>query len=267
MYAAGYRVVLRYVCQDTASTHGKLISKTEYDALRAAGLEVLLNYEWSTQRPLAAGAAGGQLDAEVANAQADNVGYPTTKPIYVSVDTAATVDQVRPYFQGWRASRRPVGFYGGQQVGLALLREGLVSHLWVANAASWSGFNSWDALRANVSGEAHMIQHLDHPLGFAGAIDHNEILRPDYGGATEEVFPTADNMTTLSEWLKQIEARLSQRILDSEQREALRIAAVAGAVAAEVAKQVGAASGTTVTIDVQAIAKAVADEEARRLSS
>lgn len=181
--AAGYSGVLRYVCPDNPNTHGKIITRAEYDALRAAGLTVTLNFEWSTTREINGGYQGGVDDARVAEAQANAIGYPSDEPIYFSCDTYSTPAQVGAYHQGVKAvCRRPIGFYGGMGTGLSLMVAGLVSRLWVANAASWSGFSQWSDLRARVAPEAHLIQHLDHPLGFAGAIDHNEVLRPDFGG-------------------------------------------------------------------------------------
>lgn len=186
--AAGYSAVSRYLSHDKS----KNISPPEYAALEAAGLTVMLNWETTTTRALQ-GAAAGQDDAKDANDQADEVGYPLTAPIYFSVDTAATLNSVGPYFQALHTySRRPVGYYGGQAVGLALEGLGYVTHLWVSNAASWSGFTSWTALRAAVDPRVHLIQHLDHPLGFDGAIDHNEILRPDFLGDDDMPLTQAD---------------------------------------------------------------------------
>lgn len=181
--AAGYEGVMRYLCPDLPATHGKLILPPEYDALLAAGLTVTCNFEWFQTRPTQ-GHDAGYSDAQIANQQAVALGYPAGRVIYYSVDTGTTVDAVRPYFQGIHDAAGPylVGFYGGQPIGLELMREGLVSHLWIANAASWSGFPDWQSLRAGVAPEAHLIQHLDHPLGFDGEIDHNEVLRDDYSG-------------------------------------------------------------------------------------
>lgn len=250
--AAGYTAVSRYLSNDPS----KNITAGEYRALEQAGLAVMLNWETTTTRALEGAAAGAQ-DAQAANAQADTVGYPGSAPIYYSVDTGATVDQVRPYFQAVHAhGGRPVGFYGGQAVGLQLLREGVVTHLWVSNAASWSGYPNWQTLRANVAPEAHLIQHLDAPLGFAGQIDHNEILRSDYLGSADMPLTPAD-----AELVAQAVDGKLNRVIGTIQT---NLKDVQSAVIAAVNAHVGASGGVG-TVDAGAIAKAVADELQRRL--
>lgn len=258
--AAGYGGVMRYLAPDNPSTHGKLIFPAEYQALLAAGLTVTLNFEWTTTRATQ-GHDAGYSDAQVAGQQADALGYPAGSAIYYSVDESATVDAVRPYFQGIHdAGGRPAGFYGGQPIGLELMREGLVSHLWVANAASWSGFPSWDSLRANVAPEAHLIQHLDHPLGFDGQVDHNEVLRDDYQGDSDVTNDEHDAIMATALVAKQAHdwtEALFNAVFNFQNKSGLttidgRVQALAGAVA-----KLASAPAPGQTVDVSAIVAAI----------
>ncbi len=268
--AAGYEGVMRYVAPDNPSTHGKLIFPPEYAALEAAGLCVTLNFEWTTTRANEGNSAGYD-DAQTANQQAAALGYPTWRPVYFSVDESATVDTVRAYFQGVHSqSAHPVGFYGGQGVGVELMREGLVQYLWVANAASWSGFSSWDALRAAVAPEAHLIQHLDHPLGFDGQIDHNEVLRPDYAGAVMDPQLQAD-LEWLIATIKGVPTNVPNFLTDIHAAVAniaptLAQAQSNGKAIAALGQQI-AAQSVAAGIDPAAIARAVLDAASARLAN
>lgn len=188
--AAGYSGVLRYVCPDNAQTHGKLISKAEADAIRAAGLDLTLNFEWYETRPTK-GYAAGHADALIADGQADAVGYPRSCAIYYSVDFAATWSEVADYFRGVHdASARPVGVYGGLPIIRAAIDAGLARFGWVTNAASWSGFASWGAVWTAASNDrthCHLVQHLhsNTPLHVPGSadtdFDPNTVLSVNYG--------------------------------------------------------------------------------------
>jgi hypothetical protein len=102
--------------------------------------------------------------------------------VFYACDTFATADQVRPYFQGVHSmASRPVGWYGGIGVGLQLQAEGLVEHIWAANATSWSGYATFAQLEA--AAHAHgiaMLQHLDHPFPSlpTGSYDYDEVINP-----------------------------------------------------------------------------------------
>src|SRR5579863_5973584 len=108
----GYVGVMRYLAP--AIDAPKVIYKAEYDALRAAGLLVGLNWEWYANRPLE-GAAAGTADAQAALAQAEALGY--TGPIYFSVDFDATpADQtpINAYFEACAGviGKARLGAYG-----------------------------------------------------------------------------------------------------------------------------------------------------------
>jgi hypothetical protein len=177
--AAGVSGVMRYLSHSPA----KNLSVGEAGALKSAGLWIGLNWESTATRVNTAGAGGGQTDARIANAMADQLGVPAAAAIFYSCDTAPNVAAARAYFLGVRsAGGRPVGWYGGALTGRILRSEGLVSYVWVANAASWSGFRHWDdmANAARTWSDVHMLQHVDRPLPGLdpGAYDLNEVLRP-----------------------------------------------------------------------------------------
>jgi len=176
--AAGVTTVFRYL---GPSYWPKALTAAEAQTYLAGGVKIALNYEAAANGALQ-GATQGHADAVAANGFADAVTAPRNVPIFYSVDTAASYSEVFPYFQAAHAvGVRAVGFYGGLQVGLQLKAAGLVSYVWVANAASWSGYGNWTAMQtAAVAQGAHVLQHLDHPLVGLDplAYDYDEILRP-----------------------------------------------------------------------------------------
>lgn len=197
--AAGYTGVLRYLAPVNNATRGKLATKTEVDALRRAGLDVTLNFEWYETRPTK-GYQAGVDDARVANEQAAAIGYPLTCAIYFSVDFGASWPAVREYFRGVAmASKYPVGVYGGLTIIAAAFSEHMARFGWVTNAASWSGQSRWSALEplARAYG-CHLLQHLhsNTPFHVRGvpdaAFDPNTILVADYGQWRAHPVPPVD---------------------------------------------------------------------------
>lgn len=177
--AAGVAVVMRYLSHDTS---GKTLTRAEADSYLAVGMTVGLNFEDANTNALA-GAVQGMADAKFANELADQLGAPADVEIFYSCDTLAIFGQVASYYRAAKSvGGRPVSFYGGMAVGLALQAEGTVVSVWAADAASWSGFASWDAMAAaaRASSQVAMLQHVDHPLVGVdpSAYDFDEILRP-----------------------------------------------------------------------------------------
>jgi hypothetical protein len=161
--AAGVVGVMRYLSHPSS----KDLSAAEAHALLDVGLWIGLNWETTANRAITGGATGGAADAASANNLADSIGAPHNIPIFYSVDTAPTDEQaIEEYFKGVRSQgRRPVGVYGGLGLGLHLRAKNIAEYVWVANAASWSGFSHWDAMAnaARIS-PAHLLQHVDRPL-------------------------------------------------------------------------------------------------------
>jgi hypothetical protein len=158
----------------------KVLTADEAHGYIAKGKAVVLNFEDAADNALR-GAAQGASDAVFANDLADKLGAPSDAWIFYSCDTAATTQQVQPYYQAaHNVGRRPVAYYGGLGVGMDLKRAGIVAGVWCANAASWSGFRTWEAMAAVARTQAHVLQHVDHPLqGIPpSAYDYNEVLIP-----------------------------------------------------------------------------------------
>lgn len=183
--AAGVKVVMRYL---TRAPGPKCLTVDEAHGYIAAGIGVGLNFEDAAGNALK-GAAEGIADAQFANDLADQLGAPADAWIWYSCDTGARYQQVAPYYRAVHgAGGRPAAFYGPLPVGQQLKTEGVIVGVWVADAASWSGFKSWDMLAiAARGGGAHILQHLDHPLAGipAAAYDFDEILQPfpTWGGS------------------------------------------------------------------------------------
>lgn len=176
--AAGVSTVMRYLAPPDWP---KALSAAEADLYLAAGLRVGLNYETTAQRPTE-GVAAGVADARSANGFADAIGAPKDVPIFYSCDSAHTWPQVAAYYVGAKSvPGRPVGVYGPLSVCTGLVHDGVGRYTWVTNAASWSGFRTWDALAsaARTAPQPNMLQHVDRPLALpAGTYDLNEILVP-----------------------------------------------------------------------------------------
>lgn len=134
---AGYRFICGYYSRDAS----KNWTPQRIAQARAIGFDCLSNFEDRIDN-FRGGFPQGVADAKSANDQMDAHGWPANTWPYYSVDTAATVDEVRPYFQGIvSVGRRLDGGYGGTEID-QLLHEGIVKGWWEANAGSWSGHAS-----------------------------------------------------------------------------------------------------------------------------
>ena len=196
--AAGFVAVCRYISHDRT---GKTLTLPEANALHAAGLGIVLNFEDSTRRT-EGGLGAGQADAVFANGYADSLGAPPDVPIYYSVDTdpgSPIRGAVLDYFRGVASvHRRPAGAYGG-----AVLVQTVKAQApwgWVANAHSWDHGVNGDAIGA------HLHQIYAHPVGtplIAGvspsAYDVSTVLQANFGqwGGTQGDDLTPDQAAQL----------------------------------------------------------------------
>lgn len=178
--------VSRYVAPDQQQYDWKRIKPAEGARINSAGIVLRLNFETAPQGAWA-GLHGGDVAADAMLKAWDQMPYADSVG-WFSDDTRSTLDQVLAFFDELTRRLHPdhVGYYGGEPVGLNLLDRGLVSRIWVANAAYFSGLTNWRALRDTIDPRCHLIQHLDKPLpGIdAASYDYNEILRDDYLGGT-----------------------------------------------------------------------------------
>jgi hypothetical protein len=177
----GYAFVCRYLSHDTT---GKNLSKSEADALIAAGLNVVDNWEDSATDALS-GYDLGVSDAKDAQAQASADGAPSTRPIYFSVDFDATPGEetaINAYFDGVASviGVDRTGAYGGYYVIQRLFDAGKIKWGWQTYA--WSG-GQWDS-RAQL----RQVQN-----GIAGGeMDEDQSEAADYGQWGNYVPPSPD---------------------------------------------------------------------------
>lgn len=176
---AGYGFVARYLF--TPVPGGKGISKAEAMAIRAAGLGLVLIYEWFAGRAKEGRAAGG-ADGLQALAQARAIGFPDTRPIYFAVDyNAPSSDQpaIDEYLKGAAAAIGigRVGVYGSY---------GVVERCFASGSAKWFWQTyAWSA--GKVSTHTHFLQYKNGQTIGGASVDLNESKQADFGAWTKEV--------------------------------------------------------------------------------
>jgi hypothetical protein len=139
--AAGFGFAARYLSHDAT----KNLTRTEADALLAAGVAIVVVWENTAQGALR-GHAGGVADALAADAQARACGLPGAF-IYFAADWDATGgDQIaiNAYLDGAASviSRARTGLYGGFWPCMRARAAGKASKFW--GTLAWSGTN-WAA--------------------------------------------------------------------------------------------------------------------------
>ena len=145
LHGAGYTFAARYFSYDNSGTHGKILFEGEANALLAAGVDIVSNWEYAADDALG-GYNAGVNDAKVAEGQAAAAGAPAARPIYFSVDFDATPGQQAPindYMDGVASvlGRTRTGAYGGYYVIKRLFDAGKITWGWQTYA--WSG-GQWD---------------------------------------------------------------------------------------------------------------------------
>lgn len=138
--AAGFEFAVRYLSYESPPP-GKVLTATEARAISAAGLGVVLVWEWQTIDALGGYAAGVQ-HAEVAAGQARTIGAPADVVIYFAVDFDPHPTQwslIRAYFEGVCSviPYRRVGVYGGIRTIAFCHDHSLAAWFWQTYA--WSG--------------------------------------------------------------------------------------------------------------------------------
>lgn len=135
--AAGYSGVCRYL-----TGQGKALTASERDALFAAGLDLLLNFEQNADNAKG-GYAQGLKDGKAAANAADALGAPRGMAIYFSVDydTAASYPAVvANYLKGCAAGmagRYEMGVYGSYYVVHGAMADGQAKYGWTTVAWSY----------------------------------------------------------------------------------------------------------------------------------
>ena len=171
----GYSFAVRYV---GTPGRGKSLVAAEVAALRAAGISLVSVYE-DREGTALLGYDRGAKDARAACADAEKLGMPKGRPVYLAVDTDTTPAKVAQYFKGAIAAigKARVGVYGGYWIIKGLADQGLASWFWQTRA--WSRVNGvfvWDA-------RDHLRQFpLAKPFYVLGSCDLDWAMQEDYGG-------------------------------------------------------------------------------------
>jgi hypothetical protein len=149
----GYTFAARYL---SPPPNGKNLSKSEADALWAAGVDVVVVFEQGAMNALG-GKSQGITDATLAESQAASDGMPAHRPIYFAIDfdaQPADMAAIDAYFEGVASviGVGRTGAYGGDAAIKHLFDGGKIRWGWQTYA--WSG-GTWDAraqLRQTMNG-------------------------------------------------------------------------------------------------------------------
>lgn len=171
----GYSFVCRYLSSGGPGLPGKLLTAGEYDALQAAGVAVVVNWETVADR-MKGGRDAGIADAQAAHDVVTALGVPSDRPIYFSADwDASSAEQVAidAYLTGAATvigvSR--VGVYGSYWVVQRCLDNGTARWAW--QTAAWSG--------GQIEPRAHIYQRIGFATVDGVECDVNEARQIDFG--------------------------------------------------------------------------------------
>ncbi len=149
--AAGVRVVMRYYASDRqANLPEKRLTRSEADAIRAAGLGIGIAYQYFNNLFDNMTAARGGADGRYAAAYArDEIGQPPGSAIYFGIDgdwpAAGQIDAVLRYVgaaaEAMAAAGSPyrIGVYGSGRTCAAVQERGLAERFWLARSTGWTG--------------------------------------------------------------------------------------------------------------------------------
>ena len=180
--------VVRYLGYDfkysyNSSWNSRTISPAEIDAIYANGLDYALVWETTANMTLG-GTAGGTKDGIEANKQADYLGFPKDRPLYVAVDFQAVGSQfatIKAYKEAFEAQGRSVLMYGMYSV-IEYFGDGWQCAAW-SGSGTGTGGSSNSGGRENfyrpVSKHARMYQRIGYILG--NSSDENEVYVDDWG--------------------------------------------------------------------------------------
>ena len=155
--AAGYSGVVQYVSESRpgANFEAKPLTRQYADALRAAGLEIVSNYQygkpgWPTPSDFTRGYDGGVADAQTALRIHDAAGGSGSAPIFFSVDEVIDENTWNTVAVKWFRGINSVlgvdrtGIYGHFLACGWAIEDGVVGrsttpgHWWVWQTAAWS---------------------------------------------------------------------------------------------------------------------------------
>jgi Rv2525c-like, glycoside hydrolase-like domain len=196
--AAGYGGVVNYVSESRpgANFEAKPITREYADALRAAGLQIVSNFQygkpgWPDPSDCTRGYDGGVADAQTAQRLHAAAGGPGAAPIFFSIDDDIDVNTWNSAGVQWFRGINSVlgvgrtGIYGHAQACGWAIRDGVIGnsttpgHRWAWQTRSWS---HGDREPAAVLYQT-VVNSPSNPGPLLGGInvDVDEVLAPDYG--------------------------------------------------------------------------------------
>jgi len=184
LFNGGKRFAVRYVGhRDPENVN---ITKTEADRIHAAGMKVVIVYQFTKSFMLEGTFDDGYSAAKKGQLQALDAGMPITRPIYFALDTDPNffTDSQWRKVQDWLLGastwlgRERTGLYGGYWA-----TEKLVPTFakWGWQTYAWSSFDVGGQRVVRWSSKAHMQQY-DNDVQLCGAtVDKDRAVTTDYG--------------------------------------------------------------------------------------
>ena len=182
--AAGHLGAVRYVSDRRPGADwmiGKPLKESEADALAAAGLEVVSNYQYGKgdtsdwRGGYAAGVKHAKRGLELHTA----AGGPANRPIYASIDDNPTAVEfatmIAPYILGWESVVGPenTGIYANSPT---------IELASIAGLGQWYWQHNWGTPKGYRHPSAHLHQvRIDKDEIDGVTVDINVILASDYG--------------------------------------------------------------------------------------
>jgi Domain of unknown function (DUF1906) len=196
--SAGYSGVVNYVSESRpgANFEAKPITREYADALRAAGLQIVSNYQYgkpggSAPSDFTRGHDGGVADAQTALQLHGAAGGPNSAPIFFSVDDNIDLNTWNSLAVDWFRGINSVlgvgrtGIYGHSNACAWAIRDGVIGnstsagHRWAWQTKSWS--NGEREPMAVLYQEVVNSPSNPGPLLGGINVDVDEVLAVDYG--------------------------------------------------------------------------------------
>src|SRR3984885_11324989 len=196
--SAGYAGVVNYVSEERpgASFEAKPITREYADALRAAGLHIVSNYQygkpgWPDPSDFTRGSDGGVADAQTALRLHPAAGGSNSAPIFFSVDDDIGLDTWNSLAVNWFRGINSVlgvkrtGIYGHSQACGWAINDGVIGHStsaghrWAWQTKTWShGQREPSAVLYQ-----EVVNSPSNPGPLLGGInvDVDEVLATDFG--------------------------------------------------------------------------------------
>jgi hypothetical protein len=196
--SAGYSGVVNYVSESRpgANFEAKPITRDYADALRAAGLQIVSNYQYgkpggSAPSDFTRGHDGGVADAQTALQLHGAAGGPNSAPIFFSVDDNIDLNTWNSLAVDWFRGINSVlgvgrtGIYGHSNACAWAIRDGVIGnstsagHRWAWQTKAWS--NGEREPTAVLYQEVVNSPSNPGPLLGGINVDVDEVLAADYG--------------------------------------------------------------------------------------